>query len=255
MFAGRVAVVTGAAKGIGAATAHRLAQEGASVALLDIADTEPVVAELRDAGAASVATAHCDVASPDSWAEAPRRCRAELGPVDVLVNNAYTADNRPAHELTLESWERQLAVNLTGAWLGVRACLDDLCRPLPGPSAGSVVFTSSVHAMFGLPGRSAYGAAKAGLTGLARQLATEYGPTGPRVNSVLPGPVLTTAWDHTTPADRAASAEQTVLGRLGKPGCRRDRLPGQRRCLVRHRGLAHGRWRLEHLQDVEMSGR
>jgi NAD(P)-dependent dehydrogenase (short-subunit alcohol dehydrogenase family) len=216
-FGGRVAMITGAARGIGCATAHRLAREGASVALLDLADTEPVAARLRESGATDVVTVHCDVASPESWAEALGHCRDRLGPVDVLVSNAYTVDIRPAHELTFESWERQLAVNLSGAWLGTRTCLEDLCRPRAEPGAGAVVFTSSVHALFGLPGRSAYAAAKAGLTGLARQLATEYGADGLRVNSVLPGPVLTTAWDEVSAADRAASAAQTVLGRLGQP--------------------------------------
>jgi NAD(P)-dependent dehydrogenase (short-subunit alcohol dehydrogenase family) len=132
--------------------------------------------------------------------------------VDVLVSNAYTVEVLPAHELSLESWQRQLTVNLTGAWLGVRACLDDLRR-----RPGAVVLTSSVHALVGLPGRSAYAATKAGLTGLARQLASEYGDTGMRVNAVLPGPILTAAWNGIDVAGRESSAAETVLGRLGRP--------------------------------------
>lgn len=214
---GRVAVVTGAAGGIGAATARRLAAEGAAVALLDVDGerAEEVAAQIVvDAGRALAV--HCDVGSEQDWTDAVARCRAVLGPVDVLVSNAYVAEVLPAHELTLESWQHQLTVNLTGSWLGVRACREDLLRP-GRESAGSVVLTSSVHALIGLPGRSPYAAAKAGLTGLARQLATEYGPSGLRVNSVLPGPVLTGAWDEVGEADRAASAEQTVLRRLGHP--------------------------------------
>jgi NAD(P)-dependent dehydrogenase (short-subunit alcohol dehydrogenase family) len=208
---GRVAVVTGAARGIGAATARRLAGEGAAVALLDLVDPAAVTGEIVSTGGRAISVS-CDVSSELAWADAVTRCRAELGPVDVLVNNAYTVEVVPADQLTLASWDRQLAVNLTGAWLGVRACLDDLRRH----GQGAVVLTSSVHALVGLPGRAAYAASKAGLTGLARQLAAEYG-TELRVNSVLPGPVLTAAWDDIDAADRAASAAQTVLGRLGDP--------------------------------------
>ncbi|WP_037063296.1 SDR family NAD(P)-dependent oxidoreductase [Pseudonocardia acaciae] len=208
---GRVAVVTGAARGIGAATARRLAADGAAVALLDVTDATEVAGAITAAGGRAAAI-HCDVSSESGWAAAVGRCRSELGPVDILVGNAYAVDVRPAHETSLASWERQLAVNLTGAFLGVRTCLDDLRRR----RSGAVVLTSSVHAMFGLPGRAAYASTKAGLTGLARQLATEYGPDL-RVNSVLPGPVLTPAWDGIGPEDRDRTAEQTVLGRLGRP--------------------------------------
>ncbi|AXB48304.1 short-chain dehydrogenase [Amycolatopsis albispora] len=206
-------MITGAARGIGEATARRFAADGIAVALLDVdlPAVEGVAARITEDGGRAIAV-HCDVSSEAGWAVAVARCREELGPVDILVSNAYTVEVVPAHELSLASWERQLAVTLTGAFLGFKACLDDLRRD----ARGAVVLTSSVHALAGLPGRAAYASAKAGLTGLARQLAAEYG-TEVRVNSVLPGPILTAAWDGISEADRVASAAQTMQNRLGRP--------------------------------------
>lgn len=133
------------------------------------------------------------------------------GPVGVLVSNAYTVDVSPAHETTLASWERQLAVNLTGAFLGFRAVLPDLRA-----HHGAVVLTSSVHARMGIPGHPAYAASKGALLSLCGQLAVEYGPQI-RVNAVLPGPILTAAWDRVPPADRALSVEGTAARRFGTP--------------------------------------
>ncbi|GAA3991810.1 SDR family oxidoreductase [Thermobifida alba] len=211
-FTDRVALVTGAAGGIGAATARRLAAEGAAVVLTDI-DTgrgERVAAELRAHGHRALFT-HCDVSDEDSWTRAVDAANDAFGPVDALVSNAYRVTVAPAHATSLSDFNDQLAVTLTATFLGVRACLDDLLA-----RGGSVVAVSSVHALVGLPGRPAYAAAKAGLTGLARQLAVEYGPRL-RVNSVLPGPVRTRAWDGVSAEDVRRSVEQTVAGRLGDP--------------------------------------
>lgn len=209
---GRVAVVTGAAGGIGAAIARRLADEGARVL---VADIDPVEGErtaraLRDSGGEALFH-RTDVSDEESWASALETVRDEYGPVSALVSNAYTVRVAPAHDTTLHQWNQQLGVTLTGAFLGFKACVDDLRA-----TRGSAVLISSVHALVGLPGRPAYASAKAGLTGLARQLAVEYGPEV-RVNALLPGPVLTRAWDGIGEEDRRASAEQTVAGRLGRP--------------------------------------
>jgi NAD(P)-dependent dehydrogenase (short-subunit alcohol dehydrogenase family) len=208
----RTAVITGAARGIGAATARRLARDGYQVGLLDLDPSgEEVAAELVAAGQRAVFVAG-DVAEAKDWALLLERVHAELGPVDALVSNALITDPRPLHEQTLESWNRQLGVNLTGAFHGVRACLPDLRRD----GQGAVVLISSVHAWFGLPGVPGYAASKAALTGLTRQLAVEYGGQV-RVNCVVPGPVLTAQWDRITDGDRAQSASETVVGRLGRP--------------------------------------
>jgi NAD(P)-dependent dehydrogenase (short-subunit alcohol dehydrogenase family) len=208
---GRTAVVTGAARGIGAATARRLAQDGAGVFLVDVSPTvHGLRDELRDAGHRTAASV-MDVADEAAWADAVVLCRAELGRPEILVNNAYAVQIASLEETPLSSWERQLRVCLTGAYLATRTLLPDLSAS----GRGAVVMVSSVHAHFGLPGRAAYASAKAGMTGLARQLAAEYAPAV-RVNSVLPGPVLTPHWDGVGEADRASAARATALGRLGE---------------------------------------
>jgi NAD(P)-dependent dehydrogenase (short-subunit alcohol dehydrogenase family) len=210
-FTGQVAVVTGAASGIGAATAERLAAEGAAVVLADIADGPGrTVAEGITARGGLAAFVRADVSAPDDWEEVAERARA-FGTVGVLVSNAFTVDVRPAHELSLASWERQLAVNLTGAFLGVKSLLPDLRA-----RRGAIVLTSSVHAHKGIPGHPAYAASKGALLSLCGQLAVEYGPEV-RVNAVLPGPILTAAWDRVSAADRAASVAETAARRFGRP--------------------------------------
>jgi NAD(P)-dependent dehydrogenase (short-subunit alcohol dehydrogenase family) len=207
---GKVALVTGAFGGIGAATARRLAAEGAAVGLVDIRDPTPVSEEIIAGGG----RAHCviaDVADEAAWSTAVAALRERLGPVDILVSNALFTEVAPAHQTSRESWDRQLAVSLTGSFLGIRACLDDLRA-----GRGAVVLISSVHALVGLPGHPAYAAAKGGLVALGRQLAVEYGPEI-RVNTVLPGPILTAMWDLVSEVDRARSVAQTVAGRFGTP--------------------------------------
>jgi NAD(P)-dependent dehydrogenase (short-subunit alcohol dehydrogenase family) len=212
-FRGRAAVVTGAAAGIGAATAERLAREGAHVVVADIDDEggEQLVTRLTGMGDGA-SYRHLDVTSGASWDALREYVEQTQGRLDVLHSNAGRAIVvKPAHELSEQEWQAQIAVSLTAAWHGVRAFIDLLTR-----ARGAIVLTSSVHALVGLPGHSAYAAAKGALCALARQLAVEYGPAV-RVNAVLPGPVLTRAWDGIPDEAREASARATVTGRLGDP--------------------------------------
>ncbi len=206
------AVITGAAAGIGAATAARFADDGAGVYLID---RSPAVLDVRDSIRRSGGLAEAlvmDVTDDDAWAEAITDCRDRLGAPRALVSNAFTVDVASIEDTSRVSWDRQIAVNLTGSYLAVRSVLPDL----RASGNGAVVLVSSVHAHFGLPGRAAYASTKAALTGLARQLAVEYAPEV-RVNSVLPGPILTAAWDGIDEEARAGSARATALGRLGDP--------------------------------------
>jgi NAD(P)-dependent dehydrogenase (short-subunit alcohol dehydrogenase family) len=207
---GKVALVTGAMGGIGTATARRLAAEGAAIGLLDVRDPTTLASELIAAGGRALSVI-ADVSDEDDWAAAVAAARHALGPVDILVSNAYAVEVAPAHRTSRQSWDHQLAVSLTGTFLGVKACLDDLRA-----GHGAVVLVSSVHALVGLPGRPAYAAAKGGLVALGRQLAVEYGPQV-RVNTVLPGPILTAAWDEVPEADRRNSVAETVAKRFGTP--------------------------------------
>lgn len=209
-FAGRTAIVTGAAGGIGAACAQRLAAEGASVVLTDVRPADEVAESIRASGGRAHAML-ADASDEAAWAHVATTARDAFGPVGVLVSNAYTVEVLPAAQTSLESWNRQIAVTLTGTFLGVKALLPDLTA-----HDGSVVVVSSVHALVGLPKRPAYAAAKGGLVALARQLAVEYGPAL-RVNTVLPGPIMTAAWDWVSAEDRASSVAETVAKRFGTP--------------------------------------
>jgi NAD(P)-dependent dehydrogenase (short-subunit alcohol dehydrogenase family) len=208
----KVAVVTGSASGIGTATARRLASEGAEVVIADIDDQagENAATQIRAEGG-SARYVRCDVTLEKDWVSLKKQTLDHFGRVDVLCSNASAHMDTPAHELPPEGWDRELRVNLTPLYHALRTFHQELSA-----YGGCIVATSSVHAHFGLPGYPAYAAAKAGLCGLVRQLAVEYGPQI-RVNAVLPGPILTPAWDETNEHDRKLSARATTLARMGHP--------------------------------------
>jgi NAD(P)-dependent dehydrogenase (short-subunit alcohol dehydrogenase family) len=211
---GRRALVTGAASGIGRATAQRLAADGASVAVLDIdaAGAEATAATL--AGAPMVLTA--DVASEPAVERAFATVRDAWGGLDWVVANAATQlaghDDR-ADRLTLETWQRTVDVNLTGAFLTVKHAT----RMLLATGGGAVVCVGSPAGHYGIaPGLDAYSASKAGVSGLVRVSAIGFAEEGIRVNGVLPG-IAETPMNHWWLDDPEARAETVARIPLGRP--------------------------------------
>jgi len=207
-FDNQVAVVSGAASGLGRATAWRLAEEGARVAVVDLnrSGGEGVAAEIRAAGGAARFYA-VDVTSLDSVAPAIAAVTAELGEPSVLVNCAAVGSFARSEAETQENWERILAVNLTGTFLMCRAVLPVMLAA----GRGSIVNVASNSGVLGQPYAAAYCASKGGVINLTRALAVEYRARGVRVNAVAPGGMQTpmlSSWalpEGASPDDFAAS--------------------------------------------------
>jgi 3-oxoacyl-[acyl-carrier protein] reductase len=186
---GRVAVVTGAASGMGRATAHLLADEGALVAVLDrdAAGADAVTAEIVGSGGQAVSIA-ADLADPSSTDAAMAEARRSLGPIDILVNNAGVSIPAPIDQPGFdEAWATTLAINLTAYTRTIRAALDDLRRD----GAGRIVNVASTEGLGATAYMAPYTAAKHGVVGLTRSLAVELGASGVTVNCVCPGPIHT----------------------------------------------------------------
>jgi 3alpha(or 20beta)-hydroxysteroid dehydrogenase len=182
---GKVALVTGAARGMGAATARLLAREGARVVVADVLEQEgrAVAAEIGDAARF---VAH-DVADEASWPRAIGVATEAFGGLDVLVNNAAILRIAPIEHQSADEFREVLGVNLMGVFLGVRAAI----APMRARGGGSIVNFSSTAGSTGMPAHAAYGSAKWGVRGLTRTAALELGADGIRVNAIHPGPVDT----------------------------------------------------------------
>jgi len=187
-LASKVCVVTGAASGIGRATAVRFGEEGGQVAALDLAadGAEKTAGMIAEAGGEGRAY-QCDVANPDSVRAAVDRVIADLGRVDVLANIAGIGNFSHSHELPLSEWDRIIAVNLTGTFLMCQAVLPHLLSA----GGGVIVNTASTAGVIGQPYSAAYCASKGGVVLLTKALAWEYVKRGVRVNAVAPGGVDT----------------------------------------------------------------
>lgn len=211
-FDGRVAFVVGGGHGIGRATAHRLAGEGAAIAVaeFDLEAADVVVAELTEAGADAAAYA-CDVTDRAQVDAAVEAAAARFGRLDVLVvtsGNQLRDSGDPGED---EEWANQLDYTLTGGVRCIRAALPKLVES----PAGAVVLISSVNGLAAF-GSDAYSAAKAGLGNLTRNLAARHGPDGVRLNVVAPGTIRTRNWDDQPGAlDRMRG--MYPLGRVGEP--------------------------------------
>ncbi len=219
-FAGKVAIVTGAATGIGRATGLQLAAEGASLVLTtsrNAAGLDATVTAAKELGA-SVVGLVADAARSDDAAATVEQAMTNFGRLDVLVANAaYQHPRQPADQLPVHEWDQTLAVGLTGVFLAAKHAIPAM---LATAGRGAIVNVSSVNSGIHAPGLPAYSAAKGGVDALTRQLALEYGPRGVRVNAVNPGLIAVetvAAFLDENPDEADAARESHPLNRFGRP--------------------------------------
>jgi len=212
---GRIALITGASRGIGRATALELAAAGATIGVnyrSDESGAHDVVAAVEAAGGKALAL-QADIASPDEAAALVARCEDELGEIDALVCNAgITRDNLIAR-ISPEDFDAVIATNLGGAFYVCQAGARRMLRR----RRGSIVTMSSIVGIHGNAGQTNYSASKAGLIGLTKSLAKEIGSRGVRVNCIAPGYISTELTDVLPDSARDALLAATPLGRLGEP--------------------------------------
>jgi 2-hydroxycyclohexanecarboxyl-CoA dehydrogenase len=205
----RVAVVTGGASGMGEAICHELGRRGNKVAVLDIdgEGAQRVSEDLRADGVAAVAAA-VDVSDRAAVEEAFAKVRTELGPVHILVTSAGAVDFAPFIEITLDAWERLIAVNLTGTFHCCQVAVPDMIDA----GWGRIVMISSSSAQRGSPKMAHYAASKGALLSLTKSLAREYGPVGITVNNVPPSGIETPMQYQGQAAGHLPSNEQMAAG-------------------------------------------
>lgn len=212
-LAGKVALITGAARGIGAAIADVFAEEGAELILVDLD-----LAALENTGRGSL-TCRVDIAKREEVEHATVQALGRFGRIDILVNNAGVNVFSDPLKLTQEDWQRCMAVNLEGAWNFIRAVLPSMLEQ----GLGSIVNIASTHAFSIIPGCFPYPVAKHAVLGLTRSLAIDYAPKGVRINAIAPGYVETDiVKDWFATFDDPVAARKRVedlipVRRIGKP--------------------------------------
>jgi 3-oxoacyl-[acyl-carrier protein] reductase len=212
---GRKGLITGGSRGIGAAIARAFAAEGAEVALLHLGDADNaarLAAQLKEQGRSALAL-ECDVADAAAVAEAMGKVEAGLGPIDILVNCAGIVDQTPFERLTVEHWDRMIAVHLRGTFLMAHAVWPGMIER----GFGRIINFASQVAYKGMAGLSHYCAAKAGIIGLTRALALEGARHGVTVNAIAPGPTDTDILLGMPPDWRAQKMAELPIGRFARP--------------------------------------
>ena len=211
---GRVALVTGAAGGIGSATAVRLAAEGAAVLVTDVADAQSLVERIVASGGRAAYVRH-DVTSASEWSAAVSAAVDQFGSLNILVNNAGIGDRLSLEETPLDNYERVIAITQTSVFLGMKAA----AAALHSSGNGSVINISSIFGSSGGFGSSpAYHAAKGAVRAITKSTALHWATTGVRVNSIHPGFIKTPMLDESmgTPAEQMMF-DLTPMGHLGRP--------------------------------------
>ena len=208
----KVAVVTGAARGIGLAISKKFLEEGYRIAILDI-DQKTLSQTMKQVfDTNNVLGLECDVAEPDQVDQSINRVVEEFGRIDVLVNNAGIAEFKPMLETTYEEWSRILAVNLNGPFICSQACAPFMLKN----EGGSIVNIASISGLRASTLRIAYGTSKAALMHLTKQQAAELGNKGVRVNAIAPGPVDTAMAKKVHTADIRSDYHDVIpLNRYG----------------------------------------
>jgi 3alpha(or 20beta)-hydroxysteroid dehydrogenase len=217
-LSGKVALVTGAARGMGEAEARLFAAEGARVAVCDVLDAEGKA--VAEAIGKDAFYQHLDVTREDEWEAAVAATLRAWGRLDVLVNNAGIAESAPLLEMTLESYRRVIDVNQTGVFLGMKAVIE----PMSAAGGGSILNVSSIDGMVGMNNLMGYVASKWAVRGMTKAAAMELAPRRIRVNSIHPGFILTGMGvpDGVDPSEIHGllddyTARMAPLGRTGRP--------------------------------------